>query len=171
MRLLLHLVNKYWITLQDFKVETVSWSISVLKYSRTSQNKIPKGELFIRKGDSIHLNGNESTTMKFNTLADHVAPLGNKQYALLGAISTPSERLAVFETDGWMDWGEAVKKGDNVYIRVPMKDNIEGCCSTARVQYIGCLSNDQQNTMFGVEIKVSYCYYVFLYTMEYIDLV
>ena len=148
--------NSY-ILLKDLNVETVSWSIHLINYSKTSQADIPKGELLIRNGDLVYVRGKEGTAFKYEADKDlHIAPLDVEQCALLEAIPTPKARFSVFVTDGWMDWGVAVKKGDNVYIHVPMKDDVEGCCSTAIVHYIGPLGGDQQGTMFGVEITVSH---------------
>ena len=117
---------------------------------------IPKGELLIQKGDLVYVRGKEGAAFNYATDKDlHLAPLDVEQFALLEAIPTPKERFAVFVTDGWMDWGVAVKQGDNVYIRVPMKDNAEGCCTTAIVRYIGYPGEYIPGTMFGVEITVS----------------
>ena len=147
--------NQYYILVKELKVERVSWSIPVFNISRTSQTDLSKGELLIRKGDLMHVKGNEGATFKFNSDSAHnIAQLDDVQLGLLEAIPTPNGRMLVFVTPGWLDWGAAVKAGDSVYIRVPMKDGSE-CCTTARVHYIGHLTGDQPGTMFGVEITVS----------------
>ena len=147
--------NQYYILVKELKAEKVSWSIPVVNISRTSQIALSKGELLIRKGEVVHVRGNEGATFKFES--NYVAPLDDVQLGLLEAIPTPRGRMLVFANEGpsiWLDWGAAVKAGDSVYIRVPMKDGSE-CCSTARVHYIGCLTGDQPGTFFGVEITVS----------------
>ena len=151
--------NQYYILVNKLcvKVERVSCSVNI---SRTSQTDLSKGELLIRKGDFMHVKGNEGVAFKYE--CDKIAPLNDVQCALLEAIPTPRGRFTVFVTSGgwhsdrvrWLDWGAAVKAGDSVYIRVPMKDGSE-CCSTARVHYIGRLTGDQPGTMFGVDITVS----------------
>ena len=137
------------------KVETVSRNIPHVNMSRISQTDIPKGELLILKGGSqgdwLHVKGNEDVAFKFD--GNKVAPLDDTQLGLLEAITTPKGCMMVFATPGWLDWGAAVKTGDRVYIRVLMKDDSE-CCSTARVHYIGRLT-DRPGTFFGVEISVS----------------
>ena len=132
---------------------TVAWSIPGV-YTKKSEIDISKGDLLVRKGDLLYPNGNESAAFEFNEECGNVAPLENVQYNLLKAIPTAKARVPVFVTDGWMDWGAGVKKGDEVYIRV-IKDGIE-CCSTAVVHYIGTLTGDNPGTMFGVEITVSW---------------
>ena len=146
-----------YILLKDLNVETVSWSIPIINYSKTSQTDIPKGELLIRKGNLVYVKGKVGPAFKYEADKDlHLAPLEVEQCAFLEAIPTPKARFSVYVTDGWMDWGVAVKKGDKVYISVPMKGDIEGRCSTAIVHYIGRLGEDQPGTMFGVEIIVSH---------------
>ena len=142
-----------YLLLKDMTVETVSWSIPLVNISKTSQTGIQKGELLIHKDGWLYLKGNDDARFQFE--ADKVAPLDRELCSLLEANPSPKARMAVFMTAGWLDWGVAVKKGDKVYIRVPMKDNAEGCCSTAIVHCVGRLSEDQPGTMFGVEITVS----------------
>ena len=158
---LLHLAtnNEGYILVRELKVETVSWSIPVVNISRTSLIELSKGELLIRKGDLMHVKGNEDATFKFDY--DNVCPLDDVQLCLLEAIPTPKGRFAVFVTIankitdiGWMNWGTAVKAGHSVYICVLINNGSE-CCSTARVHYIGRLTEDHPGTMFGVEITVS----------------
>ena len=151
--------NQYYILVKELKAEKVSWSIPVVNYSRTSQIALSKGELLIQKGDFMHVKGNEGVAFKYE--CGYVAPLDDVQLGLFEAIPTPKGRFNVFVTivdkitdSCWLDWGAAVKTGDSVYIRVPMKDGSE-CCSTAHVHYTGCLTGDQPGTMFGVEITVS----------------
>ena len=153
---LVQLNDEDYILVKDLKVETVSWSIPFVNISRTSQTDIPKGELLIRKGGWLHVRGNQDAAFKYEIQS--VAPLELVQRALLEAIPTPKARFSVFVTEGWMDWGVAVKTGDVVYIRISMKDDTENCCSTALVHYIGRLTEDEPGTIFGVEIKVSYYY-------------
>ena len=131
-------------------MESVAWSIPGL-YTKKDEIEVSRGELLIRKGDLLCVNGNESVAFKYES-AD-VAPLLDVQYSLLKAIPTAKGRISVFKTDGWMDWGGDVKKGDEVYIRV-IKDGME-CCSTAVVHYIGTMTGEHPGTMFGVEITVS----------------
>ena len=108
--------------MKELKVENVSWSIPVVNYSRTSQSEISKGELLIRKGNFIHVKGNESVAFKFDAeSADNIAPLDDVQLGLLEAIPTPKGRFTVFVTDGWLDWGAAVKAGDSVYVHLQMR--------------------------------------------------
>ena len=143
-----------YILLKDLKMETVSWSIPHV-YCKTSEADISKGTLLFRKGNRIQVKGKEGAAFKHDSeQAIHVAPLDVEHHALLVAIPNPLGRFSVFVTDGWLDWGTAVKAGDSVYIRVPMRDGSE-CCSTARVHYIGKVTEDQPGTMFGVEITVS----------------
>ena len=135
-------------------METVSWSIPGV-YTKKAEIEVSRGELLIRKGDLLCVNGNESVVVcecgtKFE---ENIAPLFSEQYNLLKAIPTAKGRISVFITEGWMDWGGDVKKGDEVYIRV-IKDGIE-CCSTAVIRYIGTMTGEHPGTMFGVEITVS----------------
>ena len=128
-------------------METVPWP---MKY----EIEISRGELLILNGNLLRVNGNKSATFEFHTESENIVPLfSSVQYNLLKAIPTAQERISVFVTDGWMDWGDDVKKGDEVYIRV-IKDGTE-CCSTAVVRYIGYMTGSQPGTIFGVEITVS----------------
>ena len=143
--------------LRERRVETVSWSIPLVNYTKMSQMHmdIPKGQLLIKKGDLLHIRGNEDVSFEYN--AEDVAPiLSSVMYYLLEAIENPEETFHVFTTSVWLFWGIDVKKGDIVYVRIPMKDRAEGCCSTACVRYIGRLTADQPGTIFGVEITVSW---------------
>ena len=133
-------------------METAPWSIPGV-YTKKAEIEISRGELLIRKGDLLYPNGNESAAFKFHNEFCYIAPLVDVQYNLLKAIPTAQERISVFATPGWMNWGGDVKKGDEVYIRV-IKDGME-CCSTAVVHYIGTITGDNPGTMFGVEITVS----------------
>ena len=133
-------------------METAPWFIPGV-YTKKRETEISKGDLLVRKGDLLCVNGNESVAFEFHTESENVAPLFDVQYNLLKAIPTAQERISVFVTDGWMDWGDDVKKGDEVYIRV-IKDGIE-CCSTAVVHCIGTITGEHPGTMFGVEITVS----------------
>ena len=129
---------------------TASWSV----FSKKAETEISKGDLLVRKGDWLCVNGNENVAFEFHTESEeNIAPLFEAQYNLLKAIPIAKLRISVFVTDGWMDWGGDVKKGDVVYIRV-VKDGTE-CCSTAVVRYIGTLTGDHPGIMFGVEITVS----------------
>ena len=132
-------------------MKTVSWFPVV--YSKKADIEISRGELLVQKGDLLCVNGNESVAFEFRTESDNVAPLDGVLYNLLKAIPAANGRLSVFKTDGWMDWGAGLKKGDEVYIRVTKGG--EGCCSTAVVHYIGTMSGTQPGTMFGLEINVS----------------
>eukprot|EP00731_Ephydatia_muelleri_P026538 Em0018g638a len=137
-------------------METVSWSIPGV-YTKKAEIEISRGELLIRKGDLLRINGNENAAFEFHTECENIAPLfSSVQYNLLKAIATAQERISVFATPGWLDWGGDVKKGDEVYIRV-IKDGIK-CCSTAVVHYIGTLTGDHLGIMFGVEITDSRYY-------------
>ena len=134
-------------------METVSWSIPGV-YTKKAEIEVSRGELLIRKGDLLCVNGNESVVCKCGTkFEENIAPLFSEQYNLLKAIPTAKGRISVFIIEGWMDWGGDVKKGDEVYIRV-IKDGIE-CCSTAVIRYIGTMTGEHPGTMFGVEITVS----------------
>ena len=133
-------------------MEIVPW-VLLGAYTKKAEIEISKGELLIRKGDLLFVNGNESAPFEFHKECDNIAPLQDVQYNLLKAIPTAKARVPVFVTDGWMDWGADVKKGDEVYIRV-IKDGIE-CCSTAVIHYIGTMTGDHPGTMFGLEITVS----------------
>ena len=134
-------------------METVAWSIPGV-YTKKAEIEISRGELLIRKGDLLRINGNENAAFEFHTECENIAPLfSSVQYNLLKAIATAQERISVFATPGWLDWGGDVKKGDEVYIRV-IKDGME-CCSTAVICYIGAVTGEHPGTMFGVEITVS----------------
>ena len=133
-------------------METVAWSIPGV-YTKKDEIEVSRGELLIRKGDLLCVNGNESVAFELYKECGNVAPLFDVQYNLLKAIPTAERRICVFKTEGWIDWGADVKKGDEVYIRV-RKDGIK-CCSTAVVRYIGTVTGEHPGTMFGVEITVS----------------
>ena len=141
-------VREPYLLLKDRKVETFSSVLGV--YSKKNEIEIPKGDLLIRKGDIYCVDGNESVT--FTECLD-VAPLDYVQFSILKAIPTAKVRFSLFVTEGWMEWGAGVKKGDKVYIRV--KKGGDECCSTAVVHYIGAGTGDQPGTLFGVEITVS----------------
>ena len=146
--------SEHYILLRDRKVETVPW-VLLGAYTKKAEIEISRGELLLRKGDLLCVNGNESVAYKYHTELENmnIAPVIGVQYNLLKAIPTTKLRMLVFVTDGWMDWGVDVKKGDEVYIRV-IKDGKE-CCSTAVVHYIGTMTGEHPGTMFGVEITVS----------------
>ena len=147
------------ILLKERRVETVSWSIPLVNYTKMSQMDIPKGQLLIQKGNLLHIRGNEDVSFEYDAKDPNVAPIYSAaEYGLLEATATPEETFHVFTSSVWLVWGTAVKRGDIVYVRIPMKDKAEGCCSTACVRYIGCLTADQPGTMFGVEITVSWCF-------------
>ena len=157
LRLVTSYTYKYYILVKELKVERVHWSIPIVNVSRKSQTDLSKRELLIQKDDWLYVKGNEDVAFQFDyEVADSTAQLDDVQLGLLEAIPTPNGRFTVFVTTGWLDWGAYIKTGDtcSVYIRVPMKDGSE-CCSTARVHYIGRLTEDQPGTMFGVEITVS----------------
>ncbi|KAL5467172.1 hypothetical protein EMCRGX_G031364 [Ephydatia muelleri] len=147
--------QEYYILLRDRKVETVAWSIPGV-YTKKDEIEVSRGELLIRKGDLLCVNGNESVAFELYKECGNVAPLFDVQYNLLKAIPTAERRICVFKTEGWIDWGADVKKGDEVYIRV-RKDGIK-CCSTAVVRYIGTVTGEHPGTMFGVEITDSRYY-------------
>ena len=138
--------------MRDKKVETAaSWSV----FSKKTEIEISKGNLLVRKGDSLCVNGNENVAFEFHTENEqsNIAPLFEAQYNLLKAIPTAKWRISVFVTYDWMDWGADVKKGDEVYIRVRIDEDEH--CSTAIVHYIGTVTGEHPGTMFGVEITVS----------------
>ena len=140
--------------MKDLKVETViSYLLGVLAKSRTTE--VPRGELLelVRINDITavyQVRGKKAITVHCEV--GEVTALNGVQCALLEAIATPLERFSVFVTNGWLEWGAAVKVGNTVYIRVMM--DLEHYC-TARVHYIGKVTGDQPGTMFGVEITVS----------------
>ena len=133
-------------------MKTASSSIRSV-YSRSAEIEISKGELLVRKGDLLCVIGNESVAFEFCTESDSIAPLHSVLHNLLKAIPIAMGHFRVFVTDGWMDWGPGVKKGDEVYICV-MKGG-EECCSTAVVRYIETITRGHSGTVFGVEITVS----------------
>ena len=124
-------------------------------YTKKSEIEISKGELLVQKGKVFYVNGNESVAIECHTVCENVAPISSVQYKLLKAIPTAKARFSVFITDGWMDWGADVKNGDEVYIRVTKTKDGEECCSTAVVRCVGAMTEDQSETLFGVEITVS----------------
>ena len=141
--------------MKDLKVETVLSQL-LGRWAKTSTTVVQRGELLelVRTNDITavyQVRGKKAITV--NCEADYVTALNGVQCALLEAIPTPVERFSVFVTNGWLEWGAAVKVGDMVYICVEM--DLE-YYSFARVHYIGRLiGSDQPGTMFGVEIMVS----------------
>ena len=49
----------------------------------------------------------------------YVFPLNSRDLQLLGAIEKPCDRFAVFSEDSKLEWGSRLKRGDQVYVRLP----------------------------------------------------
>ena len=80
-----------------------------------------------------------------------VEPLGEDDFKLLEAISSPSDRYAVFTHPTKLEWGANLQRGSRVYVTMPPINQVS---VDAIVRYRGDVDS-LSGTNFGVEIMVS----------------
>ena len=84
----------------------------------------------------------------------YVSPVNEKELHLLEAIEGPSDRFSVFSEPSKLTWGGSLKKGDQVYVKIPMPNTTVPTWSMALVQYAGPVET-LPGWNFGIEIKVN----------------
>jgi DNA helicase HerA-like ATPase len=85
---------------------------------------------------------------------DDISPLNIDDYHLLKAIDSATDRFRVFSDPHWLEWGENLKVGNLVYVRLPSPNESAPTWSHAIVRYRGPVKN-LFGMNFGVEITVS----------------
>ncbi len=85
---------------------------------------------------------------------DHVIPLNGRDLQLLEAIEKPYDRFAVFSEDSKLEWGGRLKRGDQVYVKLPGDNASAHTWSVSVVRHVGPVES-LPGRNFGVEIKVS----------------
>ena len=85
---------------------------------------------------------------------EYVAPVSGKELQLLEAIEKTSDRFAVFSEPNKLTWGSSLKKGDEVYVKIPTLSTKVPTWSMALVQYAGPVET-LPGWNFGLEIKVN----------------
>ncbi len=85
---------------------------------------------------------------------DYVSPLNGRDLQLLEAIEKPCDRFAVFSEDNKLEWGGRLKRGDQVYVRLPGDNETAPTWSAGVVRYVGPVES-LPGRNFGVEITVS----------------
>ena len=86
---------------------------------------------------------------------DNLAPLKPKEFDVLAAVKSPTDRYSIFLKDGKLDWGSRLKIGDKVTVELPVAgaEVSLGTKAYAMVRYVGPV-NTLPGITFGVEIKV-----------------
>ncbi len=99
------------------------------------------------KDSSVTLYGGEDD--------DYVSPVYGRDLQLLRAIEKPYDRFAVFSEDSKLEWGDRLKRDDQVYVKLP-GDNTRALhtWSAGVVQHVGPVGS-LPGKNFGVEIIVN----------------
>ncbi len=82
---------------------------------------------------------------------EYVSPVYGRDLQLLRAIEKPYDRFAVFSEDSKLEWGDRLKKDDQVYVKLPTPTPT---WSAGVVRHVGPVAS-LPGKNFGVEIKVS----------------
>ena len=85
---------------------------------------------------------------------DYLSPLNGRDLQVLGAIENPYDRFAVFSEDNKLEWGGRLKRGDQVYVRLPGDNASAPTWSAGIVRHVGPVGS-LPGRNFGVEITVS----------------
>ena len=121
-------------------------SIPVTKRALRSDGK-PAHNYRLKTNSDVTLYGGEND--------ECVAPVKEgKKLSLLEGIEKPCDRFAVFSEEGKLEWGSNLKKGDQVYVKVPTPNRHIPNWSLAVVKYAGSVEL-LPGLNFGVEIKVN----------------
>ncbi len=104
-----------------------------------------------RPPHNYHSTKDPSVTLYGGEDDDYVSPLNGRDLQLLGAIEKPWDRFAVFSEDCKLEWGGRLKKGDQVYVRLPTP---APTWSAGVVRHVGRVES-LPGRNFGVEISVS----------------
>ncbi len=85
---------------------------------------------------------------------DDLSPINGKDLQLLEAIDKSCDRYAVFSEGNKLEWGGKLKRGDQVYVRLPGDNASAPTWSAGVVRYVGPVTS-LPGRNFGVEIKVN----------------
>ena len=117
--------------------------------------QIPRQEWFTRNdGRPLHnfrSTKDPSVTLYGGEDDEYVSPINGRDLHLLEAIEKPWDRFSVFSEDSKLEWGSRLKKGDQVYVRLPTP---APTWSASVVKHVGPVAS-LPGRSFGVEITVS----------------
>lgn len=122
--------------------------------------QIPRGELISPRDTRHPANGgfrlkrDPSVTLHGSEDGADLSPLDSVRSELLEAIPHPSDRFAIFSEESKLDWGEKLRCGDQVYVKLPASRPGAPTWTPALVRYVGKVEK-LQGRAFGVEITVS----------------
>ena len=83
----------------------------------------------------------------------NVAPAKGRELQLLEAIEKPYDRFTVFSIENRLEWGSSLRKGDQVFVKIPTPNTSVPTWSIGLVRYAGPVEG-LPGWNFGVEIKV-----------------
>ena len=86
---------------------------------------------------TFHSNKDPHVTLCSGEADTLVSLVNDKELQLLEAIEEPSDRFSVFSEPNKLTWGGSLKKGDQVYVKIPMPSTTVPTWSMALVQYVG----------------------------------
>ncbi len=154
--------NYLYILMKDVQGEKAPGKIILIEDPKPVQ--VLRGELLAQippREWSVHNDGrpphnfrstkDPSVTLYGGEDDEYVSPLNGRDLQLLGAIEKLCDRYAVFSEDSKLEWGGRLKKGDQVYVRLPTP---APTWSAGAVRYVGPVAS-LPGRNFGVEISVS----------------
>ena len=133
-----------------------SKTVQVLRGELLTQ--IPRREWFVHKDGrpphNYRTTKDSSVTLYGGEDDEYVSPMNGIDLQLLGAIEKPYDRFAVFSNDSKLEWGSKLKRGHQVYVKLPGDNATAPTWSAGVVRYVGLVAS-LPGRNFGVEISVS----------------